>query len=295
VSNLTEEEFLQGIPEDLVMKPEDNTNDAGGMMPDEIYQEYVRKLRDPETTPEDLSNWWANTGIGSGGPMTNAQTILDRVRANPDIEIPRAWTQTHPGRVEHIPDANNLSVYQAPTESWGHAIRSSIADSLTGVSRGYDNVQNQTMGLLTRGTDAVGLTTGSHDRYNRIMNEVVRPRVDSEYQHPDGWSRTAGEIAGESVALAPLLEIRAAQALGRGAPTAIRVANRFADYGIQGALAGTAMSGGDNIVEHAGMGAAGGILLGGAFEALSVPARFVITRLKVTRMEQQNKMLSILS
>jgi hypothetical protein len=134
-------------------------------------------------------------------------------------------------------------------------------DLAKGVGEGWTDFQNDATGLLLRGTDAIGLTGGSHDRFDRVRAEVEDPRQAAGYAHPDGWSRTVGNVAGNLVAGAPLAELKPLEALGAAGKFA-----RYGDMALQGAAAGAVTSGGNDIAQNAAIGAALAPALGGAVD-----------------------------
>jgi hypothetical protein len=174
-------------------------------------------------------------------------------------EAPPADAPPAPGAPSGQPPADLPP--KGPEESWGHSIASGAHDLVKGVGEGFTDFQNDATGLLLRGTDAIGLTDGSHDRFNRAREEVEDPAQDARYVHPDGWSRTIGNIGGNAIAGAPLTELKALEALGAGGKLA-----RYGDMALQGASAGAITSGGDNIPENMAIGAVAAPVLGGAVD-----------------------------
>lgn len=86
---LTPEQFMAGdpAPAQAPAQPAAPTHTANSYTPDQ-YHEYVRLVRDRNTTPAQLSDWMEGQGIGR---PSNAEDLLRFNRRNPNATIPNIW------------------------------------------------------------------------------------------------------------------------------------------------------------------------------------------------------------
>lgn len=89
--------------------------------------------------------------------------------------------------------------------------------------------------------------------------EEFDKRVSDNYENPEGWGRTIGEIGGEGLSLAPLNRIKIFE--GAAAPVL--------DLAAQGGAAGAIVSGGDDVAKTAAAGALLAAGLGGPIEGVA--------------------------
>ncbi|WP_428331972.1 lytic transglycosylase domain-containing protein [Novosphingobium sp.] len=229
----------------------------------------------------------ALSGQSAGASQDPFETALSGGKAPADGGIPdrsSASGSIRPGdilRPAAVP-GGMVSVRQvAPDQVAGPAgqpgqdglltsIAKGVVDVGSGINEGYDKFQTGLAGLVLRGTDALGLTSGMHDGLNKFIDDNAHAR-DGEFYNPDGYARPVGNFVGESIPLAPLSEIKAISA----APEAGRLAQALAKYGTlstQGAAAGALSSGGNDIAAHALLGAATAPVMGAAIEKAAIPA-----------------------
>lgn len=106
-----------------------------------------------------------------------------------------------------------------------------------------------------------GVTTnvGKIDR----DNAAAQDRLSSHMYNPEGWAAGGGRLAGNIAATLPAAELKVFQAAPE-ASAFVRGLARYGNYGVQGAAAGAAVSGGHdvgaNIIEGAALGPVGGAI-----------------------------------
>lgn len=99
------------------------------------------------------------------------------------------------------------------------------------------------------GLDKLGVTTGATDKID-ADNAAAEARLSSHMYNPDGYAAGGGRLVGNIAATLPLAELKLLQA----APEAsglVRGLAKYGNYGVQGAAAGTAVSGGHDVGTNA--------------------------------------------
>lgn len=96
---ISADEFLKGDPapnptpsEAPVTHAQVRTNNK---FTPQQYNDYVRLLRSKDTTPDQLTGWFKDNGIGENS--LNADKVLSFVRRNPNANIPNLWVGVPPG------------------------------------------------------------------------------------------------------------------------------------------------------------------------------------------------------
>lgn len=227
--------------------------------PDALAPEYQPDPKDP------LRNALAG---GNGAP--NA-ALPDQRNVQPDT-VQRTSANNVNGSVLAGGEAPQAAGSPAQGQTFGKTLAQGVSDLYTGVGEGWNDLQNGIVGLGTRATDALGLTTGAHDNYNRALGQIEQDNQ-SAYYTPNGWARATGKFAGNAAALAPLAEVTPLAGLTDATKAGLLAKGiiKYGDYAAQGGLAGGIMSGGNDIAKNVAIGAAGAPVIGAVAEHAALP------------------------
>lgn len=269
------------------------------------FREYARLVRNPKTTPEQLSGWFAQ----QGHTLQNGGEILAFIRKNPYAGLPGYFIQSDAlGQPVNNVRPLNEDVHNLDNGGWLDAAKDGAAQAWQYAKDApgavwstmkeqakrevdpsqWDDILRERLGGLARGgasvinTGAIGLgwvadrlgATGQ-EQAARDASGRINASIERFSGNPESPQYKAYRLGGEAIATAPAFGL-----------SPIAGASRIARYGnlaAQGAVVGAATSEGEDVAKRTIIGGAAGPVLGAVADEVIAPLAKGVGRLVKAR------------